>query len=179
MIDSKGSVVVGGQGSHDRLSGTPVVPDRGGQGEHALQDPHGNTRHGASAMLFEVELAFEGLIDRFDALPYRTQQATTRPFRFTAIRWPHHSDTPVVKPVLGIAVAVTLVHHQDQPIRVMKHVRDRKSTRLNSSHTVISYAVFCLKKKTKYKKRRTINRSRLQTTLHGGRLLLDRHVVAT
>src|SRR5260221_2880423 len=27
--------------------------------------------------------------------------------------------------------------------------RDRKSTRLNSSHTVISYAVFCLKKKTR------------------------------
>src|SRR5438132_7100140 len=27
-------------------------------------------------------------------------------------------------------------------------VTDRKSTRLNSSHTVISYAVFCLKKKT-------------------------------
>src|SRR5438034_6310354 len=27
--------------------------------------------------------------------------------------------------------------------------RDRKSTRLNSSHTVISYAVFCLKKKKK------------------------------
>src|SRR5260221_6466498 len=28
-----------------------------------------------------------------------------------------------------------------------QHHRDRKSTRLNSSHTVISYAVFCLKKK--------------------------------
>src|SRR5437588_7807856 len=28
-------------------------------------------------------------------------------------------------------------------------VADRKSTRLNSSHTVISYAVFCLKKKKK------------------------------
>src|SRR5438034_8666703 len=27
---------------------------------------------------------------------------------------------------------------------------DRKSTRLNSSHTVISYAVFCLKKKSEY-----------------------------
>src|SRR5690625_5900206 len=27
--------------------------------------------------------------------------------------------------------------------------RDRKSTRLNSSHVAISYAVFCLKKKTK------------------------------
>src|SRR2546426_9297385 len=30
-------------------------------------------------------------------------------------------------------------HHEDQ---------DRKSTRLNSSHLVISYAVFCLKKKS-------------------------------
>src|SRR5438132_8914065 len=30
--------------------------------------------------------------------------------------------------------------------------RDRKSTRLNSSHTVISYAVFCLKKKKNKKK---------------------------
>src|SRR5438132_6958070 len=29
--------------------------------------------------------------------------------------------------------------------------RDRKSTRLNSSHTVISYAVFCLKKKNNTK----------------------------
>src|SRR5438034_2326232 len=28
-----------------------------------------------------------------------------------------------------------------------RNPRDRKSTRLNSSHTVISYAVFCLKKK--------------------------------
>src|SRR5256885_16886490 len=29
-------------------------------------------------------------------------------------------------------------------------ILDRKSTRLNSSHLVISYAVFCLKKKKKY-----------------------------
>src|SRR5215216_6916316 len=29
--------------------------------------------------------------------------------------------------------------------------RDRKSTRLNSSHQIISYAVFCLKKKTQRK----------------------------
>src|SRR6516162_10800282 len=31
--------------------------------------------------------------------------------------------------------------------------RDRKSTRLNSSHLVISYAVFCLKKKKKKKEK--------------------------
>src|SRR5689334_24672634 len=34
-------------------------------------------------------------------------------------------------------------------------VRDRKSTRLNSSHSSISYAVFCLKKKKKRQKKTT------------------------
>src|SRR5437588_8405047 len=33
--------------------------------------------------------------------------------------------------------------------RYLEGAEDRKSTRLNSSHTVISYAVFCLKKKKK------------------------------
>src|SRR3712207_7008058 len=33
---------------------------------------------------------------------------------------------------------------------LMAAVADRKSTRLNSSHANISYAVFCLKKKTKF-----------------------------
>src|SRR5258708_28475141 len=32
--------------------------------------------------------------------------------------------------------------------------QDRKSTRLNSSHQIISYAVFCLKKKKKKKKKK-------------------------
>src|SRR5438034_9036488 len=39
---------------------------------------------------------------------------------------------------------------------------DRKSTRLNSSHTVISYAVFCLKKKTT--EDAVIDRNKLYTT---------------
>src|SRR5438552_13813441 len=38
---------------------------------------------------------------------------------------------------------------------VKKTQRDRKSTRLNSSHQIISYAVFCLKKKKKSKKKDT------------------------
>src|SRR5260221_9986326 len=37
-------------------------------------------------------------------------------------------------------------------------ITDRKSTRLNSSHTVISYAVFCLKKK-KRRNRIWVNRT--------------------
>src|SRR5260221_10454547 len=41
------------------------------------------------------------------------------------------------------------IHPADEDERgsACPSARDRKSTRLNSSHTVISYAVFCLKKK--------------------------------
>src|SRR5438270_6016229 len=53
--------------------------------------------------------------------------------------------------------------------------RDRKSTRLNSSHSQISYAVFCLKKKKKKKKnnykikkinKKTVNNFTNTTLLH-------------
>src|SRR2546422_5298183 len=46
------------------------------------------------------------------------------------------------------------------PVRVDEHAprRDRKSTRLNSSHGYISYAVFCLKKK-KNRNQTNINRA--------------------
>src|SRR5690606_42096785 len=40
---------------------------------------------------------------------------------------------------------IRLPHAALQPAR--DHAQDRKSTRLNSSHVKISYAVFCLKKK--------------------------------
>src|SRR5690606_39358465 len=59
------------------------------------------------------------------------------------------------------AVRPLLVHLSDQPVRLGERrvddrrgieepaatAEDRKSTRLNSSHVKISYAVFCLKKK--------------------------------
>src|SRR3982751_6556551 len=102
MIDSKGSVVVGDQGSHDRLAGVPVVPDRGGQGEDALQDPDGDAGDGAAAVLFEVELALEGLVDRFDALPYGTEQAAAGACRFVAVRGSHDGDTSFVEPGFGV-----------------------------------------------------------------------------
>src|SRR2546426_3614755 len=41
--------------------------------------------------------------------------------------------------------------HADRRVRGGRN-RDRKSTRLNSSHLVISYAVFCLKKKKRTSK---------------------------
>src|SRR5438034_11845884 len=46
-----------------------------------------------------------------------------------------------------ILVLVTFIS-QGLNLENIGHKEDRKSTRLNSSHTVISYAVFCLKKKT-------------------------------
>src|SRR5437868_15522637 len=40
-------------------------------------------------------------------------------------------------------------HRYHHTVRLPLEQQDRKSTRLNSSHVSISYAVFCLKKKTK------------------------------
>src|SRR2546430_8724415 len=55
-------------------------------------------------------------------------------------------------------------------------VTDRKSTRLNSSHSQISYAVFCLKKKTA-KKRGTPSRSQKEVmddiAVIEGKILLE------
>src|SRR5947208_9681582 len=42
--------------------------------------------------------------------------------------------------------------------------QDRKSTRLNSSHQIISYAVFCLKKKKKKQKQNKIQTEKNQHT---------------
>src|SRR5688572_31757287 len=44
-------------------------------------------------------------------------------------------------------------------------VEDRKSTRLNSSHSQISYAVFCLKKKKKIKKTKKKKKNNTKITL--------------
>src|SRR5437899_5741448 len=68
-------------------------------------------------------------------------------------------STRVVGELLPLGVAITAqvkhqaAHRVGRIAAIAEHVRpsriDRKSTRLNSSHLGISYAVFCLKKKTK------------------------------
>src|SRR3712207_8611578 len=50
--------------------------------------------------------------------------------------------------IFGPVLVVTPVKDFKEALEVHNEVRDRKSTRLNSSHANISYAVFCLKKKT-------------------------------
>src|SRR5256885_12754828 len=65
-----------------------------------------------------------------------------------------HDALPIL-PVGGELIAVGVGVHEDDDVVVENSQglfigaahQDRKSTRLNSSHLVISYAVFCLKKK--------------------------------
>src|SRR3712207_7828148 len=68
-------------------------------------------------------------------------------------------DVELLDPVEGVGqeevtdLVATEVEHERPP------VGDRKSTRLNSSHANISYAVFCLKKKkTNTKKSHTLTK---------------------
>src|SRR5438132_2678286 len=52
-----------------------------------------------------------------------------------------------LSPVALVRAYLERIDRLDGTLHAYISVRDRKSTRLNSSHTVISYAVFCLKKK--------------------------------
>src|SRR5438034_3695484 len=70
--------------------------------------------------------------------------------RFTGVRGPGLIILiPFVQQMVRADLRVVV---QDVPPQDVITREDRKSTRLNSSHTVISYAVFCLKKKKENKK---------------------------
>src|SRR5207249_7712752 len=78
-------------------------------------------------------------------------------------------DRPVIRPEspthvlqLGRRGECRQVRHVGGERPPLDAVRDRKSTRLNSSHVSISYAVFCLKKKKKKKKRTSQNNRKKQ-----------------
>src|SRR5258708_21639723 len=53
--------------------------------------------------------------------------------------------------LLGVHPTNVILGHKPQCLAAVGQA-DRKSTRLNSSHQIISYAVFCLKKKKKHVK---------------------------
>src|SRR2546422_6342665 len=75
-----------------------------------------------------------------------------------------HLGKPQKRPVnIGFGTLGSIFHHLRRgsprgptPLSTAIMQKDRKSTRLNSSHGYISYAVFCLKKKKKYKSDRII-----------------------
>src|SRR5688572_31402768 len=65
----------------------------------------------------------------------------------------------IAMPIWGIAGApliyenLVILHIGGEKACILALDKDRKSTRLNSSHSQISYAVFCLKKKKKQNKK--------------------------
>src|SRR5690349_23098042 len=79
---------------------------------------------------------------RSTLFPYTTLFRSPR-----EIGQPSRRTTPI-----RIAAAVFGRAHRFIELRERFGERDRKSTRLNSSHVEISYAVFCLKKKNKTNK---------------------------
>src|SRR5688572_31915340 len=91
--------------------------------------------------------------------PRSTLFPYTTLFRSGAAGGSHAPHLPRAGPALGLVGVADVAQHGGQ-VHGFEHVlvvrthgavgaQDRKSTRLNSSHSQISYAVFCLKKKKK------------------------------
>src|SRR5436190_11389289 len=72
-----------------------------------------------------------------------------------AINFLNEVQYPEARCFYGFQVMMENIHSETYSLLIDTYIKDpvekedRKSTRLNSSHTVISYAVFCLKKKKK------------------------------
>src|SRR3712207_8443749 len=82
---------------------------------------------------------------RYTLVPYTTL------FRSLAAAFAIPEDAPAREVLLLIAFTVTAGTLALQGLSLpwaVRLLRDRKSTRLNSSHANISYAVFCLKNRT-------------------------------
>src|SRR2546426_4156317 len=82
----------------------------------------------------------------------RPPRSTLFPYT-TLFRSGQIHDDLLELPRVGLDAPQGLFAHRHQvdvlPDEPAQHFVDRKSTRLNSSHLVISYAVFCLKKKNR------------------------------
>src|SRR5256885_9712859 len=97
-------------------------------------------------------------------------------FFFLMIRRPPRSTLfPYTTLFRSLPCAGELPGPADQAGRVGGDLRDRKSTRLNSSHLVISYAVFCLKKK---KRTLSSRRTAHSVSLHSSDSPRRRHYTA-
>src|SRR5438477_2847874 len=81
---------------------------------------------------------------RSTLFPYTTLFRSEVPTGLPATLQPYAED-------LHRAAANIAGHLRREPVSTAVVALDRKSTRLNSSHMSISYAVFCLKKKNKAK----------------------------
>src|SRR5207249_12272299 len=84
-----------------------------------------------------------------DALPISARAHRARAVERHHQRPAHRSGLQLPGPVLQVHIPAHRAHVQPRRLAMALELEDRKSTRLNSSHVSISYAVFCLKKKKK------------------------------
>src|SRR5688572_31780960 len=84
--------------------------------------------------------------------PRSTLFPYTTLFRSFSAQGPKDGELVFVSGQPGTTNRLETLDHLKQRRDVILPYIDRKSTRLNSSHSQISYAVFCLKKKKKKKK---------------------------
>src|SRR3712207_8668930 len=86
---------------------------------------------------------------RSTLFPYTTLfRSVLEPNDFAALE-PHLEIVDLPKGMVLYEAGQTIQHTYFPHDAIVSLVEDRKSTRLNSSHPNISYAVFCLKKKKK------------------------------
>src|SRR5690349_10563781 len=119
----------------------PVTPDR-----ISLPDRYRVIRHLANGGMASVWEAHDELLDRTVAVKVLAthlgeDERARKRFQREARAAAGLSSHPNVVTIYDVG------EHDGRSFIVI----DRKSTRLNSSHVEISYAVFCLKKKKKYK----------------------------
>src|SRR5690625_5609229 len=162
VFDHSGSIVSSGQLEHEQ-----ILP-RAGWVEHDPAEIWRNTREVVGQALARPD------IDRSDiaAVGITNQRETTVVWDkktgepvYNAIVWQDTRTQKIVDELGGAEGAEKYKKQVGLPLATyfagpkIKWIldKDRKSTRLNSSHVAISYAVFCLKKKKK-------------TTVHEGRM---------
>src|SRR5207249_6301879 len=109
-----------------------------------------STHYSSSLLFFITDTSTTAIytLSLHDALPIFDQ---TMPVRKPRSLWPTNPVVTLWSTMVGkkVVMAVTGLVLVGFVVAHMLGNLDRKSTRLNSSHVSISYAVFCLKKKKK------------------------------
>src|SRR5690606_40022950 len=96
---------------------------------------------------FQIQ-AVKAVVDCFQGQPLKTNRFTLERSR-ELIRKAKQAASGAIQTSVFEHEVLEDIGYRNSSIQLVD--RDRKSTRLNSSHVKISYAVFCLKKKKKMK----------------------------
>src|SRR5438874_3338763 len=106
---------------------------------------------GVSSRIVRVDESIRTLLCCVDHAFFFNDTATTEIYTLSL-----HDALPISVLLSLMGAALLMIFSLSGAAVNEKIIKDRKSTRLNSSHVEISYAVFCLKKKTTPKAPRSL-----------------------